>query len=492
MRRRTFVLTLGTAPLWLPACAHQEETPLAHLYGKEWVHGAYELSASKYAAVQSSSEKASQGAYSVIAQKGVVALAALQTREVPFFIRVDQGEQGFAIARDVPERLTFTADMSAADRQATQARWEKARDHVQTDYEEIRRLNWALTTLLGQLQHVRSAIEEGKLEKYRLVRQISAMAEGDKPPFELPFQVSVGDYRDVLTLLLERLDDDAKRLGRLETDIVTVGLTARATDAGSGSLAANLNKVLLAVITDAEGSSPRPASFPQENGDREKYLAHGKEILDSIKQTPEYVKWEKHERTKAFDQIGQILTLVDAMTGLHASAVYQQCLDIWRGDADYFSYLKTLVKMLPGGSAVAKVADQAIGEGAQGREPGAERDGGGERGARCGQEGRERAAACHARRGGIAPAREGRRPPQRGERLRAQQAGQAAGLLQGLEGAGPGRGAPRRLEPDEGCATELLSLRAAGDADAAEGRLKKVHRPRRKPRGKIGLRRPTP
>jgi hypothetical protein len=360
VRRRTFVLTLGSAPLWLPACAHQEETPLAHLYGKEWVHGAYELSASKYAAVQSSSEKASQGAYSVIAQKGVVALAALQTREVPFFIRVDAGEQGFVVARDVPERLTFTADMSAGDRQSAQAKWEKARDHVQTDYEEIRRLDWALTTLLGQMQHVRSAIEEDKLEQYRLVRQIAALAEGDKPPFELPFQVSAGDYRDVLTLLLERLDDDAKRLGRLETDIVTVGLTARATDAGSGSLAANLNKVLLAVVSDAEGSSPRPATFPQENVDREKYLASGKELYDAIKQTPEYVKWEKHERTKAFDQLGQILTLVDAMTGLHTSAVYQQCLDIWRGDADYFSYLKTLVKMLPGGSAVAKVADQAL------------------------------------------------------------------------------------------------------------------------------------
>jgi hypothetical protein len=358
--RRGFVLTLGTAPLWLPACAHQEETPLAHLYGKEWVHGAYELSATKYATVQSSSEKATQGAYATIAQKGIVALAALQTREVPFFIRVDTGEQGFAIARDMPERLTFTADMSDADRQAAQARWEKARDHVHTDYEEIRRLDWALTTLLGQLQHVRSAIEEGKLEQYRLVRQISALAEGDKPPFELPFQVTVNDYRDVLTLLLERLDDDSKRLARVESDIVTVGLTARATDAGSGSLAANLNKVLLAVATDAGGSSPRTASFPQDSDERARYLARGKELLDTIKQTPEYVTWEKHERTKAFDQLGQILTLVDAMTGLHTSAIYQQVLDIWRGDADYLSYLKTLVKMLPGGSAVAKVADQAI------------------------------------------------------------------------------------------------------------------------------------
>jgi hypothetical protein len=360
VRRRTFVLTLGSAPLWLPACAHQQETPLAHLYGKEWVHGAYELSATKYAAVQSSSETASQGAYSVIAQKGIVALAALQTREVPFFIRVDQGEQGFAIGRDTPQRLTFTAGMSDADRQEAQARWEKTRDHLQTDYEEIRRLNWALTTLLAQLQHVRSAIEEARVEQYRLVRQITALAEGDKPLCELPFQVSVGDYRDVLTLLLERLDDDSKRLARLETDIVTVGLTARATDAGSGSLAANLNKVLLAVVSDEEGTSPRAAAFPQESDERAKYLAHGKELLATIRETPGYVTWEKHERTKGFDQIGQILSLVDVMTGLHTSAVYQQVLDIWRGDADYFSYLKTLVKMLPGGSAVARAADQAI------------------------------------------------------------------------------------------------------------------------------------
>ena len=360
MRRRTFVLTLGSAPLWLPACAHREETPLAHLYGKDWVHGAYELYAGKYADVQTSSEKATKSAYSVLAQKGIAALGALQSREVPFFIRVDASEQGFAVARDIPERLTFTADMSDADRQSAQAKWEKARESVQTDYEEIRRLDWALTTLLGQLQHVRSAIEQGKLEQYRQVRQLAALAEGDKPPFDLPFQVSVADYRDVLYLLLERLDDDATRLARVESDIVTVGLTARATDSGSGSLAANLDKVLLAVVADADATSPRAATFPQENDDRARYLARGKELYDSIKQTPGYVTWEKHERTKAFDQIGGLLSLVDAMTGLHTSAIYQQVLDIWRGDADYFSYLKTLVKMLPGGSAVAKVADQAI------------------------------------------------------------------------------------------------------------------------------------
>ena len=115
------------------------------------------------------------------------------------------------------------------------------------------------------------------------MRQLAALGEGDKPPFDLPFQVSVADYRDVLYLLLERLDDDATRLARIESDIVTVGLTARATDAGSGSLAANLNKVLLAVVTDADAATLRAASFPQQIDERAKYLARGKELYDSIK-----------------------------------------------------------------------------------------------------------------------------------------------------------------------------------------------------------------
>lgn len=360
MKRRAFLAALGTSPLWLGACAHHEETPLAHLYGNDWVHGAYELYAGKYASIQTASEKATQDAYGMLAQKGVTALSALQSREVPFFIRVDASEQGFSIARDMPERLTFTADMSDADRQAAQAHWEKARETLHTDYEEIRRLNWALTTLLGQTQKVRSAIDEGKIEQYRLVRQLAAMQGGDKPPFDLPYQVSVDDYRGVLYLLLERLDDDATRLARVESDIVTVGLTARATDAGSASLAANLNKVLLAVVTDASATAPRPATYPGDGDTRGQYDARGKALYASIAQTPEYQKWEKHESTRAFDQLGQLLTLVDSMTGLHASAIYQQVLDVWRGDADYLSYLETVVKMLPGGSQVAKVAHDAI------------------------------------------------------------------------------------------------------------------------------------
>jgi len=360
LTRRKLLLGLGTAPLWLSGCVHREDTPLAYLYGPQWVHGAYELYAGKYASLQKSSEEASVQAYSALAQKGVSALDALQTREVPFFVRVDAAESSFGVVRDVPSRLTFTADMTDADRQAAQARWEKAREHIQTDYEDIRRLNWALTTLLGQMQRVRSAIEEGRLEQYGLVRRLSTLAAGEKPPFDLPYQVSVDDYRDVLFLLLERLDDDSRRLVRLESDIVTVGLTARATDSGSASLAANLNKVLLAVVTDGQANTLRAATFPGANDDRMKLLGQGKDLYASIQKTPEYMTWEKHERTKAFDQVGSILKMLDAMTGLKTSVIYQQALDIWRGDADYLSYLKTLVKMLPGGSHVAAVAEQAI------------------------------------------------------------------------------------------------------------------------------------
>lgn len=359
MRRRAFLGVLGTAPLWIGACAHREETPLAHLYGQDWVHGAYELYAGKYASIRTASESATQDAYGMLAQKGTLALSALQTREVPFFIRVDAGEKGFTISRDVPERLTFTADMTDADRQAAQARWEKARETIQTDYEEIRRLDWALTTLLAQTQKVRAAIDEGKIEQYRIVRQLAALDQGDKPPFDLPYQVGVPDYRGVLLLLLERLDDDATRLARIESDIVTVGLTARATDAGSASLAANLNKVLLAVVADSNASPPRAATYPADDA-RAQYGARGKELFAAISQSPDYLQWEKRESTKAFDQLGQMLALVDSMTGLHASAIYKQVLDVWRGDADYLSYLKTVVRMLPGGSEVVKVAEQAI------------------------------------------------------------------------------------------------------------------------------------
>jgi hypothetical protein len=358
--RRIFLFGMGTSLVWLPSCGRPPETPLAHLYGQEWVHKSYEMYGDKYVAVQTGAETSTQNAYKVLAQKGVTALDALQTRDVPFFMRVDASAKGFAIERHVPERLMFRAGMSDADRQTATAEWEKAREFIHSDYEEIRRLNWALTTLLEQLQSVRAAIENGKLEQYELVRQLAVLGEGEKPPFELPYQVSVKDYEAVLVLLLERLDDDKKRLARVETDIVAVGLTARSTDAGSASLAAGIQKVLLAVIEDSEATSPRASAYPQEQDKREPLLARGRELYQSIKAMPEYVAWEKHERTKELEKIGAFLQVVDMMTGLHTSAIYKQVLAVWTGDADYLSYVKTALGLLPFGGKLMAVVNEAV------------------------------------------------------------------------------------------------------------------------------------
>jgi hypothetical protein len=361
--RRTFVLSLGTSPIWIPTLGCQSkppETPLAHLYGQDWVHGAYSLYATKYQGVQTSAESNSKTAYRVLAQKGVVSLEALQSRDVPFFMRVDPDAQSFAIERDVPERLTFTAGMSDADRDAATKQWEKAREHIHTDYEEIRRLNWALTTLLQQLQQIRNAIESGKTEQFRLVRQLSVMNEGGQPPFQLPYQVTNVDYSMILALLLERLDDDKTRLARMESDIAAVGLITRATDAGSGSLSSNIHKLLLAVVRDADATEPRAPAFPQQQNERDKLIAHGKQLYDTIKASPEYVAWEKAEREKAWDQIGSMLSMLDSLTGLKTSVIYHQLLDIWRGDADYLSYLKSAIGMLPFGQEVLKTVNQAV------------------------------------------------------------------------------------------------------------------------------------
>lgn len=358
--RRAFTLALGTSPLWLPSCGRPPETPLAHLYGPEWVHKSYEMYAQKYQGVQVGAETESQNAYKVLAQKGVTALSALQSRDVPFFARVDENAQGFVIERNVPERLTFRAGMSDEERKDATVQWEKAREFIHVDYEEIRRLNWALTTLLQQLQSVRSAIEHGKIEQFEIVRQLTALGDGGKPPYELPYQVTPKDYEAILVLLLERLDDDKKRLARVEADIVTVGLTARATDSGSASLAANLEKVLVAVVQDTEATPPREAAYPLAQDARDPLLAKGRALYASIKATPEYVEWEKRERTKDFEQIGAFLQVFDMATGLNVSAVYKQMLAVWRGDADYLSYLKTAVGFLPFGAKVMQVVNEAV------------------------------------------------------------------------------------------------------------------------------------
>ena len=81
--RRALLGGLALASFAPLGCASKPpEAPLAHLYGKEWVHGAYELYAGRYAGVQKGAALSTDNAYKVLAQKGVVALDALDRKSV--------------------------------------------------------------------------------------------------------------------------------------------------------------------------------------------------------------------------------------------------------------------------------------------------------------------------------------------------------------------------------------------------------------------------
>jgi hypothetical protein len=321
------------------------QTPMAHLHGQAWVTGTYEHYGQTYASLQRDAEDKSEAAYGVLAQKGVTALDDLQQREVPFHARLDEAGQRFTIHRNVPERLTFTAEMSEADRELAKTQWETAREHVHTDYAEIQRLNWALTQLLEQLQRIHHAIDATVMEQYRLTRQLAEVKEGELP-FELPRDVSPSDYERVLVLLVERLDDDRERLETVQTQILATGLVARSTDAGSASLAANLKKVLVAVVEDAAASSPRPNQYPDGEG-QEEALTRGRELVAQIAASEEYIDWLEREETAWLEQVGAFLSIVDAATGIPVSKAYNKAVDIFRGGGDYLDYLELVASFSP-------------------------------------------------------------------------------------------------------------------------------------------------
>jgi hypothetical protein len=358
------LIALVSSPPLIAACGGRPpETPLAHLYGQDWVHGAYKLYATKYAAVQTSAEDTSHDVYRVLAQKGIVALDALQSRDVPFFVRVDPSAQSFSIERKVPERLTFSADMSDADRKNAEAAWKKARDNIHLDYEEVRRLDHALTRLLGQVQKIRNAIEEGRVEQYRIVQQLAELkADPTHLPYQLPYQVTPKDYEEILLLLLERLEDDRARLGVLEGDVVAVGMTVRSTDANSATMAASIRKVLLAVLEDgtAAKESARAPLFPADQGEKAKLLDTARALRAKIEASAEFIAWQKAETEKRLAALGAFLQALDTMTGLPTSQVYRTVLGLWRGDHDYLTYLKTIVGFVPHGGAVARTIVEAI------------------------------------------------------------------------------------------------------------------------------------
>lgn len=357
-RREIVLATLGGGALC--ACGRSEpKTPLAHLYGREWVHAAYKLHGDEYAELELGATKSARSSYAVLARRGVVSLDALQTRGVPFHVRASQTGETFQVERDVPERLTFTANMSESDRERAQKQWERAREHIQHDYEEIRHLNDALTRLLLQIRRIRSAVERGKVEQFNMTRQLIAMKDGTLP-FELPYQVSAQDYERILLMLLDRIQDDNARLAKVESAIVAVGLTARATDANSGSLSANLYRVLLAVERDADASEIPPTTYPGDGDRRQKAIQRGKALFAKIQASEEFKKWDKQKDTESLEKIGGLLAVLDQVTHLGASQVFKQVLSIYRGDGDYLSYLKTAVAVLPLGGELSSTLNTAI------------------------------------------------------------------------------------------------------------------------------------
>ncbi len=358
LSRRGFVL--GSAALLVACERRAPDTPLAHLYGKQWVNGAYAYYADGYAHIETGAEAGSDDAYRVLAQKGINALADLQTREVPFYIRVSPAGDGFHVEREVPERLTFSADMTDAQRQAATRAWQSAREHIQTDYTEVQRLDWALGRLLSEVSRVRSAIDHGRLEQYKLCRQIGQLQTGGAPPFELPYKVTRLDYQSVVELLLIRLESDRQRLERLESEMVAVGLVARSTDSSSASLSDNLAKVLVTIVQDRQ-TAPPPAetTFPASADERTRLITGSRALRAKIVHSDDYKTWLAREEEKE-DTLGQLLAVVDQMTGLGASRVYREVMRIWRGNADYLEYLKLAAALVPPSTGLSGVLDQAV------------------------------------------------------------------------------------------------------------------------------------
>jgi hypothetical protein len=341
------MLALPALSLWLPplvGCG-KPAAPLAHLSGQAWVTGAYEHYGAAYQRLQTDAEDQTSLAYAVLAQKGVTALDGLQRREVPFHVRVDEAGDRFAIHRDVPERLTFTASMDAADRERANRLWQKARAHIHTDYAEIARLNWALMRMLEQLWRIRSAIDAAETEQFRLTRQLAEIEQGELP-FELPRDVTPAAYALVVLLLVDRLEDDRTRLTTLETQILATGLAVRSADDGSASLSANLRRVLMAIVRDTERSTMRATAYPGDE-ERARLIANGRKLVVQISHSADYESWLEAERDAWLGQLGTLLSLVDAATGVPVSAAYNKAITIFKGDADYLDYLSLVASFAP-------------------------------------------------------------------------------------------------------------------------------------------------
>ena len=342
--------------------AERGDTPLDHLYGQEWVREVYRLYAGGYADIEAKAKASSKEAYGVVKRKGIGSLEALQTREVPFLYRASDDAQSYTIARDVPERLTFSADMTAAERAQAQEGWQKARTHLHSDYAEIRKLNRATSRLFTEHQRLRHSIDAGVQEQFKITRQLGIMRDNARDlPFQLPYKVSRKDYGGVLHLLMERLEADKKRIAAVESAITSVGLQVRATDAGSGSLSRNVSPVLLAVARDAEAAVSPPVDYPASEDLRRGLARKGKELRGLVEETDEYRQWLKVQEQAEEVVVGGLLAVLERVTGLPISAAYREVQAIWRGEGDYLDHLRRLARLLPGDSKLATIIEVGVG-----------------------------------------------------------------------------------------------------------------------------------
>jgi len=343
-------------------CAHKPKTPFDHLYGEGWCQGVYQGYAEEYEGVFNGAGESARGSYSYLVRDGVSALERLQTRGTPFYVGIDPASSRFALKREVPERLMFTADMTDEDRRRATEQFEVARAHLAEDYTDVQRLEHTLNGLLDTLTGVRGVIQRTEEETYNLTRIRQSIKEEGQPPFELPYQVTLKRYDEVLVLLLARLEQDLGDLRTLESGIMAVVLAARATDTRGQSLAGNIEVAVLASVQDMENARARrlPATMPA--GDDWTAQTHvGEQAFARIAADPVYQQYAAAKGSVGPDPIGAVLSVIDSIYGTHLADAARAVRNmIEGGDVDYLALLKGVASLAPRGTMVGDVLNKAV------------------------------------------------------------------------------------------------------------------------------------
>jgi hypothetical protein len=347
--------------LFAGGCAHRSKTPFDHLYGPQWCQGVYKGYAEQWDGLRMGTEIAVRESYGVLTREGVSALDRLQSRSTPFYVLADPVSDRFVIRREVPQRLMFTADMSAQDRERAQIEFDASREHIASDYSDVKRLEWALNGLLDQLARVGIAMQNANREMFNIVQIRQSLREGELP-FELPYQVTVKQYDDVLLLVLGRLEKDVNDLRALESGIMAVVLAVRATGDGSGSLTGNIEAAVLAAVLDGDNAAANrdPPVMPEG----EQWIAlrlRGDQGFTRILADPTYGEYVAAKGGVGPDPLGMVLSIVDSMAGTRLASVARQVRSVMEGEKpDFFELLKSAASFVPRGTMVGQMLGKAV------------------------------------------------------------------------------------------------------------------------------------